>query len=163
MENKVVESVSLKEADNLKLIILEASDEDSKFHIKRVPISTIKRLSFKNISNFTSYNLQNNYYCVVLLTCLKPRYITLISWRVNFVCLQRSSRATGLCLGTREGSSSNRASSMGLSGGVAMVINYINRSQLLNITKLFRGHNSPNLIHTSQTSSSLQRHVYSTK
>lgn len=64
----------------------------------------------------------------IWLTCLKPRYMTLISWRVNLVCLQRSSRATGLCFGTLDGSSSKRASSMGLSGGVAMVtlagINY---------------------------------------
>lgn len=59
------------------------------------------------------------------LTCLKPRYITRISCRVNFVCLQRSSNATGRCFGTLLGSISNTISSMGLSGGVAIVNNYI--------------------------------------
>lgn len=54
-------------------------------------------------------------------TVLKPRYITRISCRVNFVCRHRSSRATQIGFGTRVGSSSYTTSSMGLSGGVAML------------------------------------------
>lgn len=53
---------------------------------------------------------------------LNPRYMTLISWRVNFVSRQRSSRATGIGLGKLRlvVSSSYTTSSMGLSGGVAI-------------------------------------------
>ncbi|CAH1397891.1 unnamed protein product [Nezara viridula] len=58
---------------------------------------------------------------LVVLTCLKPRYMTLISCLVNLVCLQRSSRATGLCFGSLLGSNSYGASSIGESGGVAIL------------------------------------------
>lgn len=54
------------------------------------------------------------------LTVLKPRYMTRISWRVNFVNRHRSSSATGIGFGARVGSSSYTTSSMGLSGGVAI-------------------------------------------
>lgn len=59
-----------------------------------------------------------------LATVLNPRYITRISWRVNFVNRHKSSKATGIGFGVRaDGSNSNRttSSSIGLSGGVAML------------------------------------------
>lgn len=61
---------------------------------------------------------------LILATVLNPRYITRISWRVNFVNRHRSSKATGIGFGVRaDGSNSNRttSSSIGLSGGVAML------------------------------------------
>lgn len=56
----------------------------------------------------------------VQLTVLNPLYIILISCLVNFVSLQRSSSATGIGLGTLDGSISNITSSTGLSDGVAI-------------------------------------------
>lgn len=72
-------------------------------------------------------------------TVLNPRYITRISWRVNLVSRHRSSKATGIGFGVRaDGSSSNRttSSSIGLSGGVAMVACNFSTSVLRYVTFL---------------------------
>lgn len=58
------------------------------------------------------------------ITDLNPRYMTRISWRVNFVNRHKSSKASRNGLAGRVlGSNSNRtaSSSIGLSGGVAML------------------------------------------
>ncbi|KAL6267130.1 hypothetical protein P5V15_000209, partial [Pogonomyrmex californicus] len=56
-------------------------------------------------------------------TCLKPRYMTRISWRENLVCRRSSSIGTGLvvcCLALVLSKSKNASSGPGESGGVAM-------------------------------------------
>lgn len=68
--------------------------------------------------------IHKNWWNDFVATVLNPRYITRISWRVNFVSRHRSSKATGIGFGVRaDGSNSNRttSSSIGLSGGVAML------------------------------------------
>lgn len=57
-----------------------------------------------------------------VLTVLNPLYITRISCRVNFVWRHRSSKATVTGFGTRVVSNSYTTSSIGLSGGVAILL-----------------------------------------